>query len=87
MDMGEFITSKVAAMNEERKTEIASDFAVAVLKLCEDVEAIAPERDSNNNAAPQDLPGVLTRRPCSNTKARKTPSYGVHARGHCANEG
>jgi hypothetical protein len=58
LDMGTFITSKLNDIDDDKKVEIASDFARAVLKLCEDVEAIAPERDSNNNAA-QDLPGVL----------------------------
>jgi hypothetical protein len=59
MDMPEFITSKVDVLTEERQSEIAVDFAKGVLKLCGSVEAIAPERDSNNNAVQQELNGVL----------------------------
>jgi hypothetical protein len=29
------------------------------LKLCVEVKSIAPERDSNNNAVEEELPGVL----------------------------
>jgi hypothetical protein len=48
-------------IDEGRKSEIAADFAEGVLELCSEMEAIAPEeRNSNNNAAPQELPGVLS---------------------------
>ena len=46
MDLGEFITSRVGDMDEEQKSEIAADFAEGVLKLCEDAETTAPERDA-----------------------------------------
>jgi hypothetical protein len=59
MDMGQFITNKVDGLKEDQKSAIAVDFAEKILKLCEDVEAISPERDSDNNAVQQELPGVL----------------------------